>query len=87
MCVSLENSDGFYENHENTLYPETRITEKGYDNKRADFGTSSLCLHLQDMFWKMLTMKKSLSKFIKLVKAYKPEPKFVKVSQREQNFI
>ena len=86
-CVfSLENSDSFYENHENTLYPQTRITKKGYDNERADFETPSLSLHLQDMFWKMLTMKKSLSKFIKFVKVYKPEPKFIKVYKREQKF-
>ena len=35
----------------------------------------------------MLTMKKSLSKFIKFVKVYKPEPKFIKVYKREQNFL
>ena len=84
QCVfSLGNSDSFYENHEDTLYPQTRITKKGYDNKRAGFGTSSFSLYLQDMFWKMLIMKKSWSKFVKFVKACKPEPKFIKVHKRE----
>ena len=32
-------------------------------------------------------MKKSLSKFIKFVKAYKPDPKFIKVQKREPKFI
>ena len=32
-------------------------------------------------------MKKTLQKFIKFVKAYKPEPKFIKVHKREHKFI
>ena len=35
----------------------------------------------------MLTMKQSLSKFVKFVKVHKPEPKFIKVYKREQKFI
>ena len=39
------------------------------------------------MFGKMLTMKKSLSKFIKFVRAYKPKPTGIKVYKREEQTI
>ena len=45
------------------------------------------CFENNDDTLKVLNMKKSLSKCIKFLKAYKPEPKFVQVSKREQNFI
>ena len=34
---SLENSDSFDENHENTLYPQTRITKKGLRQQNGRF--------------------------------------------------
>ena len=64
-----------------------RITKKGYDNKKGRFWNAIVLLAFTGHVLKMLTMKKSLSKFIKFVKACKPEPKFKKVQKREPKFI